>query len=83
MADLIEVAISQLSLSNYAFPLAMPWLESSKKSLLPLHSCACTHLRIGSCRPAQGWAGGAGRKGGNACSFFYSRPSAHLQSNVL
>lgn len=44
MADLTAVAISQLSLSSSTFPLAMPWLESSKKSLLPLHSYACTHL---------------------------------------
>lgn len=43
-ADLIAVAISQHGLSGYAFPPAVPWLGCSKECLLPLHSCACTHL---------------------------------------
>lgn len=74
--DLIAVAISQLGLSGYAFPPAMSWLGCSKEPLLPLHSCACTHLRICSGRPAWGWLGGASRKGGNACS---SLAPDHLQ----
>lgn len=50
-ADLIAVAISQLGLSGYVFPPAVPWQGCSKEPVLPLHSCACTHLRICSGRP--------------------------------
>lgn len=47
------MAISQLGLSGYVFPLAVPWQGCSKESVLPLHSCACTHLRICSGRPTR------------------------------
>lgn len=75
-ADLMAVAISQLGLSSYAFPPAVPWPGCSKEPLLPLHSCACTHLRIRLVRRHR-------QERRKCLQFSCSRPSAHLQPNTL
>lgn len=79
MADLIAVAMSQLGLPGYAFPLAVPWLGCSKEPLLPLHSSSANRLR----QTSTGLVRRCWQERRKCLQFAYSRPSAHLQSNAL